>query len=121
MENIAKIIVDYGVLIVIAGVFLWNYIEDIKERKEERKEQSKKHDRLIELVANNSEIIRQNSSAIEKNNEFKEDIEDKLTMIENSVSELHSMIKEHNNHADEIYENLIREIKQLKKVSNTTD
>lgn len=120
MESIAKVIADYGILIVIAGVFLWTYIEDIKERKAERKEQSKQHDKLIELIANNSEVIRQNSSAIEKNNEFKEDIEDKLTLIENNVSALHSMIKEHNNHADEIYENLIKEIKQLKKASDTT-
>lgn len=119
MENIAKVIADYGVLIVIAGVFLWTYIEDIKERKAERKEQSKQHDKLIELVANNNEIVRQNSNALETNNEFKEDIVDKLTMIENNVSELRSMIKEHNNQADEIYQNLIKEIKQLKKASNT--
>lgn len=121
MENIAKVIADYGVLIVIAGVFLWTYIEDKKDRKAERKTQAEQHDRMIEVVANNNAAIRQNSAVLEKTKDMTNDIEEKLTLIENSVSELHAMIKDHNNYADEIYQNLIKEIKQLKKSSNTTD
>lgn len=120
MEVIAKLIESNGILIVIAAIFLWQYIEDKKERKAERKSQSEQHDRLIEVVANNNTVVKQNSLALERAREVNEDIEDKLTLIENSVSELHSMIKEHNNHADEIYENLMKEIKQLKKASDTT-
>ena len=90
----------------------------IAKRKIERKAQSEQHDRMIEVVANNNAIVRQNSTVIERNKDINDGVIDKSNLIEKGIGELHSLVTEHTSSTEEIYARLVKEIDQLKKSSN---
>lgn len=57
MENLAKVITNYGILVIIAIIFLWQYIEELKEKKTDREKQEENMEALREALNNNTEVL----------------------------------------------------------------
>ena len=98
MSETIKLIVDYGILMVIAGVFIWNTIQDRIDKKdatEKNEKRDTKYNESLQLLSQSNDNI---ASA--------------LNLLKTSTDTNNSLLKEHDERAIKICENIV-EIKAM--------
>lgn len=112
-------ILNYGVLGVIALLFLWQYKADIEERKidrkdwqEERKKAQEKTDMLQERIA---EMVSQTSKIIDANSEFIRSSSTRHDDLDKAQLEANSMILDILEKADTSEERIAKLEEQIKQ------
>lgn len=122
METLIGLLFEKGTLVVIAAIFLWQYIVETQEKKKERGAQAAQTKDMIEVVANNNLIAQRNIAALEniaemdlRQQQSSVELELQITSIEEKIVALHNLVQGHNKQAEDIYNNLLKEIKSLKK------
>ena len=92
MTDFVKIIPEYGVLVVIAAVFLWNFL---KERAESRNDKiamieaiqanAKSQENIAQALELLRESTKQNSEVFMRHDDRAVEIDRKLTRIEDAI------------------------------------
>lgn len=88
IQGIAKLVVDYGLLIVISIIFIWDWVVNKKQNTETLKELKDSN----KNIATSSENIAKSLDII-LNNQITE--ESKLTIIENKLDKTYEEIIKH--------------------------
>lgn len=95
-QEILKAIVNDGILVIIAVVFLWQYIEERKERASDRELSRKDTESLIKALENNTSVLTRSddyhadlSNTIELN---QDELKDILGAIQLDVGRLNEKI-----------------------------
>lgn len=122
MDQLIGALFEKGTLVVIAAIFLWQYIQETQDKKKERGAQAAQTKDMIEVIANNNLIAQRNISALEdiadldaRQQQASAELEQQIISIEEKIVALHALVQGHNKQAEDIYTNLLREIQSLKK------
>ena len=121
MLELAKAISEYGILIVIAGLFLYFYISD---RRVWQKNQDKQFERSNEINDKLTEIIAKNTSGLDlyktslnkhscDSKQSFDDLNSKVDRIDDKIDLLHSTTKELA--TKEMAEEIKEEVRNLKR------
>lgn len=106
MEEIIKLVANYTLLVVIAGLYLWDSISNKKKTSE--------------LEAQNNEILRQNTKCLEEMSKSNANISKSLEIIQENTRTQKDFLYKHDEHCQRTAENVAIVQKDLEFIKNRT-
>lgn len=102
MLELAKAISEYGILIVIAGLFLYFYISDRRVWQKNQDKQFERsneiNDKLTEIIANNTSRLDLHETSLNQHScdskQSFDDLNNRVDKIDDKIDILHSTTKE---------------------------
>lgn len=121
MLEITRAISEYGILLVIAGIFLWFYITDKKSWQKSQDKMFERsneiNDKLTSIISANTVKVDEHSNSLNRHSDESkhsfDDLNQRVDRIDNKVDKLQATTKELA--TKEMAEEIKEELKNLKR------
>lgn len=121
MLEITKAVADFGVLMVIAGIFLYFYITDKRTWQKSQEKQFERsneiNDKLTDIIGNNTAKLNIHEAILDKHTSDSRqsfgDLNAKVDRIDNKIDQLQSSTNEL--FTKEMAEDIKKELRDLKR------